>query len=286
MRKSASKICTVLHFCKSTHPSNLIIQIYRFGHAIMKQKLAGQVFKSKVGPIKYRFGLSELQFDAHYSEDQHTQLTCKFSGLSDAQSVTLIISRTLIQFHIARLSRILKIFRRLDAPSIFWETAQSADSTVSLILNSLSIFGVQCFEYTILYSVLNIHHYAIFWEAAHFTSGHLTIFWTLRCTSVISMQFVNIIMDITITEFSVESQNSNANKWGYYHRQRIIIGGGQITKFTWKSHPIKQSCSMHFSRCMVITISMMVKFLPIFLFQFSDLDQNWAKNMHLLFKTF
>ena len=60
---------------------------------------------------------------------------------------------------------------------------------------------------------------------------------------------------IIITEFSVESQNSNANKWGYYHHQRIIIGrGGQITKFKWKSHPIKQSCSMHFSRSRIINI--------------------------------
>ena len=48
MRKSASEICTVLHFCKSTQASNLLIQSYKFGHAIIKiwqnrQKWAGNL---------------------------------------------------------------------------------------------------------------------------------------------------------------------------------------------------------------------------------------------------
>ena len=72
----------------------------------------------------------------------------------------MIILRKPKQSYIFRLSRSLDIFRRLDAPSIFWETAHSASSTISWIFNSF--INIQCSEFCI--------HNSVFWEAAHFAS--------------------------------------------------------------------------------------------------------------------
>ena len=51
----------------------------------------------------------------------------------------------------------------------------------------------------------------------------------------------------------------------------IIRGGGQITQFKWKSHPIKLSCSMHFSRTEVELSKLFTSaLLPIFLLSYDD----------------